>query len=277
MTGVGTSTAGDGVARLLLRYVLLAYGISWLLFAPAPSVGGAAGWVLAVAGAFGPAAAAGLVVRRSGGSLRGWLRPLLRWRVPVRYWVYALGLPVVLFLSVDGVLAVLGEQVHLDRLGRATAYWILTFILVWLPTGAGEELGWRGLALDLLQARHSPLAATVLLGLIWGVWHLPFYRDAISVLGVALTAFYFTWLWNRTGSLLLCAVLHGAVNASLGNLVFVGGGPVAFVGGGPVAPAIFGVMFVGALALVVSTRGRLGFDDRPELVAERVADLGVRG
>jgi len=84
-----------------------------------------------------------------------------------------------------------------------------------------------------------------------------------------LTAFYFTWLWNRTGSLLLCAILHGAVNASQDALVFVGGGPVA--------PAMLGVMFVGALALVVSTRGRLGFDDRPELVAERVADLGVRG
>ena len=84
-----------------------------------------------------------------------------------------------------------------------------------------------------------------------------------------MTAFYFTWLWNRTGSLLLCAILHGAVNASQDALVFVGGGPVA--------PAMLGVMFVGALALVVSTRGRLGFDDRPELVAERVADLGVRG
>lgn len=139
-------------------------------------VGGAAGWVLAVAATFGPAAAAGLVVRRSGGSLRGWLRPLLRWRVPVRYWVYAFGLPVVLFLSVGGVLAVSGDQVHLDRLGPATD-WIVMFILVWLPGGAGEELGWRGLALDLLQARHSPLAATALLGLIWGVWHLPFYLD----------------------------------------------------------------------------------------------------
>ena len=76
--------------------------------------------------------------------------------MPVRYWVYALGLPVVLFGSVGGVIVVAGDQVHLDRLGPATA-WIVYFILAWLPTGAGEELGWRGLALDLLQARHSPL------------------------------------------------------------------------------------------------------------------------
>ena len=50
-----------------------------------------------------------------------------------------------------------------------------------------------------------------------------------------------------------------------------------FVDGDSAAPAILGVLFVGSLALVVSTRGRLGFDNRPELVAERVADLGVRG
>jgi membrane protease YdiL (CAAX protease family) len=275
MTAVGTSTAGDGVARLLLRYVLLTYGISWLLWGLALGAGGAAGWVLAVA-AFGPAVAAGLVVRRSGGSLRGWLRPLLRWRVPVRYWAYALGLPVVLFGSVGGVLVVSGDQVHLDQLGPATV-WIVYFILVWLPTGAGEELGWRGLALDLLQARHSPLAATVLLGLIWG-----------GMAPAVLSRRHF-----GPGRGVDCLLLHLAVephrqpaavrhparalNASQSALVFVGGGPVAFVGGGPVAPAILGVMFVGALALVVSTRGRLGFDDRPELVAERVADLGVRG
>jgi hypothetical protein len=119
MTAVGTSTAGDGVARLLLRYVLLAYGISWLLWSLAPGVGGAAGWVLAVAGAFGPAVAACLVVRTSGGSLRGWLRPLLRWRVPVRYWVYALGLPVVLFLSVV----------------RPAAGWGSTTARSWWPSG----------------------------------------------------------------------------------------------------------------------------------------------
>ena len=165
---------------------------------------------------FGPAVAAGLLVWWSGGSLRGWFRPLLRWRVSPRYWGYALGLPLALSGSVNGVLAVLGEQVHLDRLGPATAA-ALVMVVAGMPVaGLQEELGWRGFALDRLQAHHSPLAATVLLALMWGLWHcLPGY--GIGFLGPVLFAVPFTWLWNRTGSLLLCAVLHAAGTAWLNS------------------------------------------------------------
>jgi membrane protease YdiL (CAAX protease family) len=268
MTAMGPHTAGDRLARPLVSYVLLAYGISWLLWVPALLAGGAAGAVLLQAGVFGPAVAAGLVVWWSGGSVRAWLRPLLRWRVPARYWGYAIGLPVMLALSVDGVLAALGEQLHPERLGPATASW-LAFVVLGTPVaGLQEELGWRGFALDRLQAHHSPLRATVLLGLIWGLWHLPLY--GIGILAPALFAVPFTWLWNRTGSLLLCAVLHAAGAASFGV-----GGYLVFTDLTPaVAATILGVLLVADVALVVATRGRLNFDHRPEPVAGRVADIG---
>lgn len=254
------------VARPLLGYVVLAYGISWLLWAPAVfGVGGAAGAVLLTAGAFGPAVAAGLVVHWSGGSVRGWLQPLLRWRVPVRYWVYALGLPAALFLSVNGVLAILGEQVHLDRLGGAATSWIGTFVFVALVGGGQEEPGWRGFALDRLQSRHSPLAATALLGLIWGLWHLPLY--GIGFVGPMLFVVFYTWLWNRTGSLLLCVVLHGAFTPSLEHLVLVDDSLT-------VDAAILGVLVAAAVVLVGLTRGRLGFDHREVPAATRAGDLG---
>ncbi|SFF42772.1 CPBP family intramembrane glutamic endopeptidase [Blastococcus tunisiensis] len=260
----GVRTAAS--ARPLLTFVLLAYGISWLLWAPAVlGVGGPAGTVLLAAGAFGPAVAAGLVVRWSGGSVRGWLQPLLRWRVPARYWVYALGLPVALFLSVNVVLALLGEQVHLDRLGAAAGSWIGTFVVVALVGGGQEEPGWRGFALDRLQARHSPLAATALLALIWGLWHLPIY--GIGFVGPMLFAVFYTWLWNRTGSLLLCVALHGAFTPSLDHLVLVDDSLV-------VDASILGVLVLAAVALVVLTRGRLGFDHRPVPVADQAADAG---
>jgi membrane protease YdiL (CAAX protease family) len=89
----------------------------------------------------------------------------------------------------------------------------------------------------------------VLLGLMWGLWHLPF--DGLGVLGPALLAVPFTWLWNRTGSLLLCSVLHAAVVASQDHLVLTDSGAPA------TSPAI-----------------RLGFDQRPGPVAARVADIG---
>ena len=39
----------------------------------------------------------------------------------------------------------------------------------------GEELGWRGFALPHLQSRHSALGASLVIGVIWGCWHLPLY------------------------------------------------------------------------------------------------------
>lgn len=253
-------------ARPLLAYVLLAYGISWLLWAPLLlGLGGGAGAVLLSVGAFGPAVAAALVVRASGGSVRGWLRPLLRWRVPARYWAYALGLPVALFLSMNGVLALLGEQVQLDRLGTAAASWMTGFVVIALVGGGQEEPGWRGFALDRLQARHSPLAATALLGLIWGLWHLPLY--GIGFLGPMLFVVFYTWLWNRTRSLLLCVVLHGAFTPSLDHLVLVEDSLI-------VDATILGVLLAAAVALVLLTHGRLGFDHRPVPVPDRVADVG---
>lgn len=242
-------------ARPLLTYVVLAYGFSWLFWVPRLlGMGEGIGQVLAAVGAFGPAVAAGLVVQWTGGSVRDWLRPLLRWRVPARFYAYALGLPIALFLSVNVVLALLGEQVHLDRLATAGGSWIATFVVVALVGGGQEEPGWRGFALDRLQARHSPLVATALLGVIWGLWHLPLY--GLGFVGPMLFVVFYTWLWNRTGSLLLCVLLHAAFTPSLYSLVLVDDSLVVDL-------SILGVLLAAAVVLVVLTGGRLGIDRRP--------------
>lgn len=83
----------------------------------------------------------------------------------------------------------------------------------------GEELGLRGFALPRLQQRMSPFAASLVLGVLWGLWHLPLLlgRDPVSVvafllLGIALT-FVFTWLFNGSGgSLLPPLLLHATQN-----------------------------------------------------------------
>lgn len=253
MAVVGSGTGRGRVARPFLAYVVLACGISWLLWGSV-LLGAGGGVVLVTVGGFGPAVSAGIVVWWSGGSLRSWWRPLLRWRVPARYWIYALGLPVVLFGAANVLVAVLGEEVHLDRLGPAITGWLVWVVIGTPLAGLQEELGWRGFALGQLQARHAPLKATVVLGLVWGLWHLPFY--GIGVLGVALIAFPLTWLWNRTGSLLLCSVLHAAMAASVRELVLADLGTEALA-------SIMGVLFAAAVVLVVLTHGRLGLDAAP--------------
>jgi membrane protease YdiL (CAAX protease family) len=87
----------------------------------------------------------------------------------------------------------------------------------------GEELGWRGYALPRLASAMGLGAASVLLGVIWAIWHLPlfyilgadtvgqsfpFYLLQVTALSVAIA-----WLYMKTrGSLLLAMLLHAAVN-----------------------------------------------------------------
>jgi uncharacterized protein len=247
--------AGWAARRPLLAFVVLAYAISWTLWLP--GLLGFGGFAVQAAGAFGPAVAAVLVTRWTGGSVRSWFRSLWRWRVPVRFYLYAIGLPIALFSSMNAVLAVLGEPVHLDRAGAAALPFLGTFVVVALVGGGQEEPGWRGFALDRFQARHSPLVATLLLGLVWGLWHLPLY--GLGFVGPMMFVVFYTWLYNRTGSVLLCVLLHASFTPSLDHLILVDDNLTVDL-------VILATMLLAAVVLVVLTRGRLGFDHRPRAI-----------
>lgn len=236
-------------------FVALAYGISWTAWIVA-LLGG--GMPLIVVGVFGPAVAAGLVTSWTGGSVRGWLRPLWHWRVPRRFYLYALALPSFLFAVMNLELALLGEDVGASRLGGEVPAYVGTFLLVAFLGGGQEEPGWRGFALDRFQARHSPVRATLLLGLVWGAWHLPLY--GLGFVGPMMFAFYYTWLYNRTGSVLLCLLLHASFTPALDHLILVDDNLT-------VDAVIVLTMIAGAVGLTALTKGRLGFDDRAPTLA----------
>lgn len=97
----------------------------------------------------------------------------------------------------------------------------LPFFLVELITN-GEEMGWRGYVLPRLQAKYSALTSTLIIGIIWGIWHLPKFIthfDAITfawfMLHIMAFAVILTWLYNNTnGSLLVIAVCHAVSNTT---------------------------------------------------------------
>ncbi len=91
-----------------------------------------------------------------------------------------------------------------------------------------EELGWRGYVLDRLQERHNALVSSLILGVVWSLWHLPMFFVEGSYqagLGVGTLAFWlfiigvvplnlpFSWIYNNTGRSTLAVILfHSMVN-----------------------------------------------------------------
>ena len=141
----------------------------------------------------------------------------------MKYYVFALGFMIALKLTAAMIYR--ASTSSWPRFDTRQWYLIPFAIAFSTPFQAGEEIGWRGYALPRLADRFGLGNASVLLGFIWGVWHLPqfFIRDGDSyrqafpvfVLQVTAMSVAFAWLYARTnGSLLLTMLLHAAINNS---------------------------------------------------------------
>jgi membrane protease YdiL (CAAX protease family) len=254
MQGIATEPRSWAERHPFATFVALAYAFSWTFWLFA-RVGG--GTVPLLIGGFGPALAAAAVTMMTGGSLRAWLRPAWHWRVAPRWWLYALGLPALLYAAVSLVLQVTGSPVDWSlAVDRLPAY-AGTFLFVLVLGGALEEPGWRGFGLPLLLERHTPVRATLLLGFTWGVWHVPLYGPAGFVVPLVL-AFFYTVLWNRTHSVLLCILLHASFTPAQDQLVLMARDKAYSAPLDAPDWAILGTYLVAVLVLLAVTRGRLG-------------------
>jgi membrane protease YdiL (CAAX protease family) len=110
--------------------------------------------------------------------------------------------------------------------------WLILWNFVYIFFLGGplqEEFGWRGYALSRLQLRHSALVSSVVLGVIWAVWHLPlnlmYWLGPQYEVGIAMflstvilfvfVSILFTWLYNNTGGSIFAALIfHTMLNLS---------------------------------------------------------------
>ena len=162
------------------------------------------------------------------------LRRFLIWRFGVLWYAVILLGPVAVDLTSIGVDVLLhGTVPAFDQpfilrivgpsIGLALA--LPLFIAMEVLTN-GEEIGWRGFALPRLQARHSALVASLVIGVVWAVWHYPKFLNAgnsahdypfwLFLLDIVAKSIIFTWVFNSTGgSLLSVTLLHASMNTSV--------------------------------------------------------------
>lgn len=258
-------------------FFALTYAISWGLWLPIVlGYDGALREVLFVAGIFGPALSAVVLTRREGRSISAWLREIVRWRVSPRWWALALAIPALLIGTASLVYALLGNAVDVSLLPGRLGGYVPALVLTALIGGGQEEFGWRGYALPCLEARYHPTVATLMLGVVWGLWHLPIVAAdpdfqhgldiaalapvlLLSLVSVVGYAFLLTWLFNRTGSVLIAMLLHAGFNTANEFLV-----PLPFEAVEGAAYEVLSLVMTLTLVaivvvLVVTTRGRLGY------------------
>ncbi len=210
--------ANWSVSLRLIGFFVLAFVLSWgvgAIFKGVPIVSPDGLFVAGV----GLAAVIVLAVTEGRPGLKDLGRRLVRWRVGVRWYAVVLVVPVVLVGAVSLLLPLFGggglDWARRPELG-ATA--LLFAILLLLPLAApiGEEIGWRGYALPRLLTRRSALTASLIIGVVWALWHLPVVLSdpALRVpvpfmLQVVPLSVLFTWLFLRTkGSLLIAVLFH---------------------------------------------------------------------
>jgi membrane protease YdiL (CAAX protease family) len=251
-------TAGvieSGVRNLAVRrpvvfFFVACYAISWPFFLTSNLVGDPFRTILIVIGGFGPATAAAWAIRLRRRSLSEWGRAIIRWRVSPLAYLYALGLPVLLAAGLNAALMVLGHEVEWGLAPERAPAYLLTFLLTATIFGGQEEPGWRGYALGELQRRHSPMIATLLLGLGWGIWHVPLYGPVGFVVPLVL-AFLYTFLYNVTGSVLLCILLHAGLTAAQDHLLLTADSMIVDI-------VLLATYLIAAGVVILLTRGRLG-------------------
>jgi membrane protease YdiL (CAAX protease family) len=199
-----------------------------------------------------------------------------QWRVGLPVYALALFAFPLIFLIAGSI--VLGSVPFSDiRANWTTFFSPYLFAVLIFPAFItwGEEPGWRGFALTRMQEYYHPLLASVVVGFVHGLWHLPVYLIASgpialgpfdlqefslnTALGIAVSIL-FTWVFNNArGSILIAVLIHASLNVTPAWMS-------ALIPDYPMEAAwkiVMGIYFLAAAGLILLTKGRLGYTANP--------------
>jgi uncharacterized protein len=163
------------------------------------------------------------VLKRNGGIkklLKGWLK----WKVPA-FWYLVILSPIIIAVISTFIYKLLYDIFPVSEIAYNPTSLLAMLIMATITGAMGEELGWRGFALPRLQLRMNALSASVLLGIIWIIWHSPLWFTGIgfeqipflayAIIGISFTILV-TWACNNSrGSLVVASLFHLTLNVSV--------------------------------------------------------------
>ena len=268
--------------RPLTWFFALAFALSWAAWTPYvlsenglgvwhfdfPVIGGTSQLLGVLPGAYlGPISSALLVTVLTEGraGLRAWARRMNKWKVGWRWYAGVIvSVPAVLVLAST----VLGGRGPVMPSALLVIACLPGLVFQLVTTGLAEEPGWREFAMPRLQQRHGPVRATLVVGPLWGLWHMPLFLtdwggDAVTwnipVEFLATTvafSFVMTWVFNATGeSLPLAMLLHCGVNNYYST---IWGDMFPWLSNSYTTHAFLAASTIAAAVILVATRGRLG-------------------
>ena len=281
--------------KMMIMFFALAYVIIWVVLLPIlliPQRAEQLDFLLLIA-AYAPFLAAIIttLVYEGRAGLWTWLKSVFKWRIPFIW--YLIGGVLINFLFVAlhiGLYILLGGHIVLAGGDPPWYSYLVTFpiiVLINFPfgSGLGEEAGWRGFALPKLLERYSPTVASIILGILWGLWHTPALlmsswegssQGLLLFVYVIPLTIIMTWVYlksrrstipvmlmhtggNIYGSMLTSSLIMETVLVDSPGLDFT----------------ILKTIYYTAVAVVllIVTKGRLGYSSEEEIISDHLAEV----
>jgi uncharacterized protein len=252
-------------------FFVLTFAIAWSIWLPLGFLVPENPY-LSLPGAWAPTVSALILIGVSEGrdGIRKFLKRLLRWRVGVGWYLVVLfGVAMIAYLAI-GVGKALGIPAPALSLPNGLpremlpAFLPIIFLINIFAGGPlVEDIGWRGYILPKMREGMTALHASLIIGIVWAIWHLPYFifpawRSAVGnipfVWFALLTTSWsvlFAWVYVNTESILMPVLFHAAINTTLGTLGVLG------QSNGDLIPLMLNTLFTWiAVGIVVAIYGQ---------------------
>ena len=228
----------------ILAYFGLTFLIAWAIWLPlgilAPEQ-----TLFTLPGAWSPTISAVILIQFSEGreGVRSFLKKVFHWRVGIGWYLivlFSVALIAYLGIGLGMLFGVPAPQLTLPAgLPRSALIAFLPIFFVaniFVGGPLAEDIGWRGYILPKLREQMPALKASLLIGIVWAIWHLPFFLfpgwrfivGGIPFIWFALLttgwSVLFAWVYVNTESILMPVLFHAAINTTLGTLGVLGHG-----------------------------------------------------